>query len=118
MELRRLLQGGGHPHGLGVFDRGISIGSGTVVCHLLRGRRSEGAGRAAGRRNEKDLADIPDNVKRNLELVPVSTVEEVLEHALVSTLVPIEWDDEAEDVTRVASSPAEEDEERSGLVKH
>ena len=49
--------------------------------------------------NEKDLADIPDNVKRNLELVSVSSVEEVLEHALVSTLVPIEWDDEAEDVT-------------------
>ena len=68
--------------------------------------------------NEKDLADIPDNVKRNLELVPVSSVEEVLEHALVSTLVPIEWDDEAEDDTRVSSSPAEDDEERSGLVKH
>ncbi len=68
--------------------------------------------------NEKDLAEIPDNVKRNLELVPVSSVEEVLEHALVSTLVPIEWDDEVEDDTRVASSPAEDDEERSGLVKH
>ena len=50
--------------------------------------------------------------------MPVSSVEEVLEHALVSTLVPIEWDDEAEDVTRVSSSPAEDDEERSGLVKH
>ncbi len=68
--------------------------------------------------NEKDLADIPDNVKRNIELVPVSSVEEVLEHALVSTLVPIEWDDEVEDVTGVSSSPSEDDDERSGLVKH
>ncbi len=68
--------------------------------------------------NEKDLADIPENVKRNLELVPVTSVEEVLEHALVGPLVPIEWDDEAEDVTRVSSSPAEDDDERSGLVKH
>ena len=45
--------------------------------------------------------------------MPVSSVEEVLEHALVSTLVPIEWDDEAEDDTRVSSSPAEDDEEQS-----
>ena len=32
--------------------------------------------------NVKDLADIPNNIKRNLEIVPVSVVEEVLEHAL------------------------------------
>src|SRR5204863_119457 len=31
--------------------------------------------------NEKDLADIPDNVKKGLEIVPVSTMEEVLKIA-------------------------------------
>jgi len=41
--------------------------------------------------NEKDLVDIPDNVKRGLEIVPVSTVDEVLDRALVRKLVPIEW---------------------------
>jgi len=41
--------------------------------------------------NEKDLADIPDNVKEALEIVPVSTVDEVLEHALTEKLTPIEW---------------------------
>ena len=46
--------------------------------------------------NEKDLADIPDNVKKGLEIVPVSTVDEVLEHALVQSLTPIEWDEDAE----------------------
>jgi ATP-dependent Lon protease len=41
--------------------------------------------------NEKDLADIPDNVKAGLEIVPVATVDEVLARALVEPLVPIEW---------------------------
>ncbi|GAK44575.1 ATP-dependent protease La [Tepidicaulis marinus] len=45
--------------------------------------------------NAKDLADIPDNVKNALEIVPVSTVDEVLEHALTSQPEPIEWDEEA-----------------------
>jgi len=68
--------------------------------------------------NEKDLAEIPDNVKRNLEIVPVTSVEEVLEHALVSPLVPIEWDDDADDATDVTSSTSDEDEDHPGLVKH
>ena len=33
--------------------------------------------------NEKDLADIPDNVKKGLEIVPVATIPEVLSHALI-----------------------------------
>ena len=51
--------------------------------------------------NVKDLADIPNNIKRNLEIVPVSVVEEVLEHALVESMTPIEWnsEDSVESVT-------------------
>jgi ATP-dependent Lon protease len=41
--------------------------------------------------NEKDLADIPDNVKQGLTIIPVSSVEEVLKVALVRQPVPIEW---------------------------
>src|SRR5690606_33588574 len=41
--------------------------------------------------NAKDLADIPDNVKSGLEIVPVSRVGEVLQHALVRMPEPIEW---------------------------
>ena len=44
--------------------------------------------------NEKDLADIPDNVKKGLELIPISTVDEALKRALVRPLVPIKWDEE------------------------
>ncbi len=40
--------------------------------------------------NEKDLAEIPDNVKEGLEIVPVSSVDEVLATALTNPLVPID----------------------------
>ncbi|WP_114008911.1 endopeptidase La [Cohaesibacter intestini] len=43
--------------------------------------------------NAKDLADIPDNVKNALDIVPVSNVGQVLEHALVELPEPIEWDE-------------------------
>ncbi len=41
--------------------------------------------------NEKDLADIPNNVKEGLTITPVSHVDEVLALALTQPLVPIEW---------------------------
>ena len=46
--------------------------------------------------NEKDLADIPDNVKEGLKIIPVSTVDEVLGHALTQKLTPIEWTEPVE----------------------
>ena len=46
--------------------------------------------------NEKDLADVPDNVKSALEIVPISTADEALKWALTGTLTPVEWDEEAE----------------------
>ena len=46
--------------------------------------------------NEKDLADIPDNVKQGLEIIPVATVDEVLAKALTRPLTPVEWTDEEE----------------------
>jgi ATP-dependent Lon protease len=47
--------------------------------------------------NEKDLADIPDNVKQGLEIVAVSTVDEALKRALAHPLTPIEWTEEDEE---------------------
>jgi len=47
--------------------------------------------------NEKDLPEIPDNVKAGLEIIPVSNVREVLKHALIRSPEPIEWDEEAEE---------------------
>ena len=38
--------------------------------------------------NEKDLAEIPDNVKEGLEIIPVGMVDEVLSEALVREPLP------------------------------
>jgi ATP-dependent Lon protease len=46
--------------------------------------------------NEKDLADVPDNVKGALEIVPISTADEALKWALTGALTPVEWDEAAE----------------------
>jgi ATP-dependent Lon protease len=55
--------------------------------------------------NEKDLTEIPDNVKRGLKIIPVSQCEEVLTHALVRNVTPIEWA-EIEDATAQQPQPA------------
>ena len=59
--------------------------------------------------NEKDLADIPDNVKYALEIIPVSTVDEVLAQALAGPLTPVEWREEDEPLSK--SPPAADDTE-------
>ena len=51
--------------------------------------------------NAKDLAEIPDNVKSGLEIVPVARMDEVLRHALVRQPEPIEWDESKAPVTPV-----------------
>jgi ATP-dependent Lon protease len=63
--------------------------------------------------NEKDLPEIPDNVKKGLEIIVVSNVDEVLENALVSPLVPIEWDEELETAAMAAS-----DKDAGDVVTH
>ncbi|MBX4928496.1 endopeptidase La [Rhizobium binae] len=42
--------------------------------------------------NAKDLAEIPDNVKNSMEIIPVSRMGEVIKHALIRRPEPIEWD--------------------------
>ena len=48
--------------------------------------------------NEKDLAEIPDNVKKNLKLIPVAEVDDVIAQALVRRPEPIEWEEPPEPV--------------------
>ncbi len=64
--------------------------------------------------NEKDLADIPDNVKEGLEIVVVSHVSEVLERALVAKPEPVEWDEAAEE----AAAAALKADQGAGAVAH
>lgn len=53
--------------------------------------------------NEKDLAEIPDNVKDGLTIIPVSNVREVLAKALVRQPEPVEWDEAAEEARALAA---------------
>ncbi|MEQ8400022.1 MAG: endopeptidase La [Roseitalea porphyridii] len=58
--------------------------------------------------NAKDLADIPDNVKSALDIVPVSHIGEVLEHALDRQPEPIEWTEEDEKMAAAIASSSEQ----------
>ncbi len=54
--------------------------------------------------NEKDLADIPDSVKKALKVIPVAHVDDVIARALSRKPEAIEWEEPAE---IVAAKPAE-----------
>jgi ATP-dependent Lon protease len=63
--------------------------------------------------NAKDLVEIPNPVKNELEIVPVSRMEEVLSHALVRQPVPIVWEEVATPL-----SPLSSEEETPGAITH
>ncbi len=69
--------------------------------------------------NAKDLVEISDNIKKGLEIIPVSRMDEVLTHALVRKPEPIEWDEEKGKQTEapVAAETAVE-EDGLGLTAH
>lgn len=65
--------------------------------------------------NVKDLEEIPDNVKKALEIIPVSTVDEVLSNALVRMPEKTEW----EPPTAIPSVASEGDDAADdGLLRH
>jgi len=68
--------------------------------------------------NEKDLAEIPDNVKQGMEIIPVDHVREVLKLALVRQPEPIEWDEAAEEAAALARAAAQKDEETRSPTAH
>ncbi|MBK66559.1 MAG: endopeptidase La [Rickettsiales bacterium] len=53
--------------------------------------------------NAKDLIEIPENVKKDIDIVPVSFIDEVLEHALTEKITPFE---ESESDSIVAADEA------------
>lgn len=56
--------------------------------------------------NEKDLVEIPDNVKEGLTIIPVAHVSQVLKHALVRKPEAIEWDEAAEEAAAAKAALA------------
>jgi ATP-dependent Lon protease len=68
--------------------------------------------------NAKDLRDIPDTVKNNLEIIPLGHVSEVLKIALLELPKPIEWDYELMEDGNSNSSAGEEDSSAEGALAH
>ncbi|MEH6528025.1 MAG: endopeptidase La [Sneathiella sp.] len=66
--------------------------------------------------NEKDLAEIPDNVTSGMEIIPVSEVTEVLKIALTKPLIALNWTEEelAKELSGASSSQKVED----GVTTH
>ncbi len=62
--------------------------------------------------NEKDLIEIPDNVKKNLTIIAVSHVDEVIGRALVRTPEPITWEEKPDEIALTA------DETKSASLPH
>jgi ATP-dependent Lon protease len=57
--------------------------------------------------NVKDLTEIPENVKKGLEIIPVARMDDVLKHALTRMPEAITWDEEAEEAAAAARAAAD-----------
>jgi ATP-dependent Lon protease len=67
--------------------------------------------------NAKDLVEISDSIKKNLEIISVSRMDEVLTRAMTRKPKPIEWD-ETTSTAAAASKEAPVEEEASTLTAH
>jgi ATP-dependent Lon protease len=69
--------------------------------------------------NAKDLVEISETIKKGLEIIPVTRMDEVIERALTRKPEPITWDEEAAKLAEAAAAekPAVED-DGSGLTAH
>jgi ATP-dependent Lon protease len=69
--------------------------------------------------NAKDLVEISDTIKKGLEIIPVTRMDEVLTRALVRAPQPIEWDEaSAKLAAETAAAEPAVDEDGSGLTAH
>jgi ATP-dependent Lon protease len=68
--------------------------------------------------NEKDLAEIPDNVKKNLKIIPVADVDQVIAQALARKPVAIEWVEPPEPEPAAAAVAAVADPAGAATLPH
>ncbi len=68
--------------------------------------------------NAKDLAEIPAEVQKKMDIVPVARLEDVLRIALVRMPEAIIWDEAAEEAAAVAAREAEKDKGGSRITAH
>ena len=68
--------------------------------------------------NAKDLAEIPDNVKNRLEIIPVARMDEVLAVALTRKPEPLEWDEAAALAAAQKQGVPVDGEQPTGILPH
>jgi ATP-dependent Lon protease len=70
--------------------------------------------------NAKDLVEINESIKKGLDIIPVTRMDEVLTRALTRAPEPITWDEEAAKLAAERAPAAEPavDEDGSGLTAH
>ena len=98
--------------------RGKALGIGGLKEKLLAALRAGTKTVIIPKENEKDLEDIPDNVKEGLELIFVDNVDDVLEIALTKPLIPIEWDESESVSSGNDVSDDDQDQDKDPLLTH
>jgi ATP-dependent Lon protease len=93
--------------------RGEVLAIGGLKEKLLAAHRGDIKTVLIPEENVKDLAEIPDNVKNRLEIVPVKWIDKVLEVALERQPVPLTDEEAAAAPVKPADAPA-----ASEVVKH
>ena len=68
--------------------------------------------------NAKDLTEINESIKKGLDIIPVSRMDEVLARALTRKPEPIEWDEASAKLAEAAAKAEVSEEEGSGLTAH
>jgi len=71
--------------------RGIVLPIGGLKEKLLAAHRAGIKKVLIPFENKKDLVEIPEVIKKNIEIIPVKNVDEVLKHALTKKLKRVEW---------------------------
>ena len=71
--------------------RGIVLPIGGLKEKLLAAHRAGIKKVLIPFENKKDLVEIPEVIKKNIEIIPVKNVDEVLKHALTKELKRVEW---------------------------
>ncbi|NYT59408.1 endopeptidase La [Alcaligenaceae bacterium] len=97
--------------------RGEVLGIGGLKEKLLAAHRGGIKVVMIPEENVKDLADIPDNVKNHLEIIPVRWIDRVLEVALQNMPTPLS-DEEVARLAAEAVANAKPAESSGGLMKH
>ena len=71
--------------------RGIVLPIGGLKEKLLAAHRAGIKKVLIPFENKRDLVEIPDVIKKNINIIPVKNVDEVLKHALTKPLKRVEW---------------------------